>query len=195
MTHDLKSIISVSTKPVIELGKLGCFDEHGIFPINVLHHQGKVYAYTCGWSRRVFTSVETGIGFATSNDGGETFTKLGDGPILGASLREPFLVGDAFCSTFSGRPISYVVYVPEHPGKIFEEKVYLNVFTKNRPRYIKRWHCLVQDSGRTTRNSRQAQRRGKHGITNGGIPFGRYHMFLLSGVPVILEQTRNEDIA
>lgn len=120
MTHDLKSIISVSTKPVIELGKLGCFDEHGIFPINVLHHQGKVYAYTCGWSRRVSTSVETGIGFATSNDGGETFTKLGDGPILGASLREPFLVGDAFVRHFRGQ--FHMWYMFGTSWKVFEEK-------------------------------------------------------------------------
>lgn len=103
MTHDFKRIIKVSDKTVINLGELGCFDEHGIFPINVLRHKQQIYAYTCGWSRRVSTSVETGVGFAVSEDDGRTFRKLGNGPILGASLNEPFLVGDAFVRHFEGR--------------------------------------------------------------------------------------------
>jgi hypothetical protein len=40
--------------------------------------------------------VESAIGLALSRDGGETFERLGPGPVLSASLHEPFLVGDAF---------------------------------------------------------------------------------------------------
>ncbi len=47
---------------VIPLGDLGCFDEHGIFPMSVLRHGDAIYGYTCGWSRRVSVSVETAIG-------------------------------------------------------------------------------------------------------------------------------------
>lgn len=97
---NLKDIISVSKKTVVELGGLGCFDEHGIFPINVLRHKNRVYAYTCGWNRRVSVSVDTSIGFATSDDHGLTFQKLGSGPILSSSLNEPFLVGDAFVKVY-----------------------------------------------------------------------------------------------
>lgn len=99
---EFKKVTKVSQHSVIKLGDLGCFDEHGIFPINVLNHQGSLYAYTCGWSRRSSVSVETSIGFAVSNDNGYTFQKLGHGPILGASLNEPFLVGDAFVKVFDG---------------------------------------------------------------------------------------------
>jgi len=94
--HDLKTILQVSNKPVIPLGKLGCFDEHGIFPMNVCHYKSKIYAYTCGWSRRVSVSVDTAIGLAISEDNGLTFQKIGDGPVLSASVHEPFLVGDGF---------------------------------------------------------------------------------------------------
>ena len=97
---NLKDVIRVSEKTVIELGGLGCFDEHGIFPINVLRHKNRVYAYTCGWNRRVSVSVDTSIGFATSDDNGLTFQKLGSGPILSSSLNEPFLVGDAFVKVY-----------------------------------------------------------------------------------------------
>lgn len=96
----MKERLGVSTGCVIPLGKLGCFDEHGIFPINTVRHRDRVYAYTCGWSRRVSVSVETSIGFAISEDNGLTFQKVGDGPILTSSIYEPFLVGDPFVSLY-----------------------------------------------------------------------------------------------
>ena len=64
-----------SRQAVIELGKLGCFDEHGIFPMNVVRHNGDIYGYTCGWSRRVSVSVETAVGLAFSDDDGLTFRR------------------------------------------------------------------------------------------------------------------------
>jgi hypothetical protein len=96
MQKDLSRILRVSDRTVIELGGLGCFDEHGIFPMNVLRHGGRVLGYTCGWNRRASVSVDTAIGLAFSDDDGLTFRKLGDGPVLGPSLHEPFLVGDPF---------------------------------------------------------------------------------------------------
>lgn len=101
---DLRRIRRVSGQTVLPLGGLGSFDEHGIFPINPLRHDGRVMAYTCGWSRRVSVSVETGIGRVVSDDDGETFYRQGlGGPVLGASLQEPFLVGDPFVRVFEGR--------------------------------------------------------------------------------------------
>lgn len=91
-------ILRVSSNPVINLGALGCFDEHGIFPINVVNRRNRIFAFTCGWSRRVSVSVETSIGLAISNDGGTTFQKFSDGPIMSSSLHEPVLVGDPFVS-------------------------------------------------------------------------------------------------
>ena len=96
MQKNLRDLIRVSDKTVIPLGALGCFDEHGIFPMNVVRHGGAVYGYTCGWSRRVSVSVDTAIGLAISRDDGLTFQRIGDGPVLAASLRESCLVGDGF---------------------------------------------------------------------------------------------------
>lgn len=92
----LKKILGISSEPVIPLGVLGSFDEHGIFPMNVVRNGDCVYAYTCGWSRRVSVSVETSIGLAISKDNGLSFAKIGTGPMLTSSLHEPFLVGDPF---------------------------------------------------------------------------------------------------
>jgi hypothetical protein len=102
MRKDLRSVIGVSQREVIPLGGLGCFDEHGIFPLNVLRHGSSVYGYTCGWNRRVSVSVDTAIGLAISHDEGLTFERIGDGPVMGASLHEPCLVGDAFVRVIDG---------------------------------------------------------------------------------------------
>jgi len=96
MTKDFGEVIRVSDHEVIPLGDLGCFDEHGIFPMNVMWHGTKVYGYTCGWNRRVSVSVDTAIGLAISHDGGMTFQKVGSGPVLASSSNEPCLVGDGF---------------------------------------------------------------------------------------------------
>ena len=96
MEKDLRSIIRVSDQTVIPLGGLGCFDEHGIFPMSVVRHGSSIYGYTCGWNRRVSVSVDTAIGLAISRDGGLTFQRTGDGPVLAASLHEPCLVGDGY---------------------------------------------------------------------------------------------------
>ena len=90
------NIINISNHTVIELGELGCFDEHGIFPINVLRDNGRILAFTSGWNRKVSVNVDASIGLAISYDNGLTFNKVGNGPILTSSCHEPFLVGDGF---------------------------------------------------------------------------------------------------
>lgn len=96
MTKSFDEILRVSDQTVIPLGELGTFDEHGIFPMNVVRHQDKVYGYTCGWNRRVSVSVDTAIGLAISEDNGLTFQRIGNGPVMAASQNEPCLVGDGF---------------------------------------------------------------------------------------------------
>ena len=102
MRNNLRDVIRVSEKTVIPLGGLGCFDEHGIFPMSVTRYGDAVYGYICGWSRRVSVSVETAIGLAISRDQGLTFQRIGDGPVLAASLKEPYLVGDGFVKVIDG---------------------------------------------------------------------------------------------
>lgn len=98
-SRDFSRLIAVNQNPVIALGKPGCFDQHGIFPMHVARIGGRICGYTSGWTRRVSVSVDTGIGLAISDDDGRTFNRIGDGPVLAASLHEPFLVGDPFVLT------------------------------------------------------------------------------------------------
>lgn len=105
-----KKIFNISTHTIIPLGNSGCFDEHGIFPFNILRDKNRVLGYISGWSRRVSVSVETSIGLAVSNDYGLTFARVGEGPILSASLNEPFLVGDPFVCMYGGIYHMWYIY-------------------------------------------------------------------------------------
>lgn len=96
MKKNFRDIIAVSAHTVIELGKLGCFDEHGIFPMNVVRHGGLIYGYTSGVNRRVSVPADGAIGLAISRDDGFTFQRLGDGPVLAPTLHEPCIVVDPF---------------------------------------------------------------------------------------------------
>jgi hypothetical protein len=70
--------------------------------MNVMRYGDVVYGYTCGWNRRVSVSVDTAVGLAISHDDGTTFQRIGDGPVLAASLHEPCLVGDGFVKLIGG---------------------------------------------------------------------------------------------
>ena len=96
MDTTLRRVLNVSRQPVLPLGARGTFDEHGIFPFSPIRVGTRIFAYTTGWTRRVSVSTDSGIGLAISTDGGKTFTRHGEGPVLGSSLHEPFLVSDAF---------------------------------------------------------------------------------------------------
>lgn len=100
--RQLCNIIGLSKDAVIALGGLGCFDEHGIFPVNMVRDGDRVLAYTTGWNRKVSVSADASIGLAISHDNGLTFQKYGTGPVMSASLHEPFLVADAFVAIHGG---------------------------------------------------------------------------------------------
>ena len=103
LDRTLTKVLRVSALDLLPVGSLGTFDEHGIFPMSVVRVGPQVYGYTTGWSRRVAVPVETAIGLAVSGNDGRTFERYGPGPVMAASPREPFLVGDAFVREIEGR--------------------------------------------------------------------------------------------
>lgn len=88
-------VLKVS-KDVISDGTLGTFDEHGIFPFSPFRDGDKIKAITSGWTRRQSVSTDASLGLAISEDGGATFKRFGDGPVMAATLKEPFLIADGF---------------------------------------------------------------------------------------------------
>ncbi|KKT39167.1 MAG: hypothetical protein UW22_C0001G0078 [Candidatus Gottesmanbacteria bacterium GW2011_GWB1_44_11c] len=117
---DFKKIITIHLNTVIELGSLGCFDEHGIFPMNIFRDGNRILGYTGGWTRRISVEYDTSIGLAESFNDGLTFKKIGNGPIVTSSLYEPFLVTDPFVQKYGNVYHMWYIYgikwIP-HKGK------------------------------------------------------------------------------
>jgi len=89
---DLFRLRHVGERPILSLGGLGEFDEFGIYPVSVIRNGTEVRAYYAGWTRCESVPFNVAIGMATSCDGGETFSKLGKGPVLSYSPDEPFVL-------------------------------------------------------------------------------------------------------
>jgi len=88
-------ILYQHNQTILALGRLGSFDESGIMPVSLVNHDGKKYLFYAGWTRRVTIPYHNSIGLAISNDRGQTFQKVGDGPILDIRPREPYFTGTA----------------------------------------------------------------------------------------------------
>lgn len=106
----LRRVLRVASHVVLPLGERGTFDEHGIFPISPIQVGARIYAYSTGWTRRSSVSTDSGIGLTISDDGGETFVRYGQGPVLTASLHEPFLVSDGFVLHHDGNFHMWYIY-------------------------------------------------------------------------------------
>ena len=90
--NDDFEIINLSEKPILELGKLGCFDEFGTYPVSTIVINGKTHVYYAGWTRCESVPFNTAIGIGISEDEGKTFSKIGDGPLISYSPEEPFVI-------------------------------------------------------------------------------------------------------
>lgn len=89
---DLFRVKRFSERPIMGLGGLGEFDEFGTYPVSVIRSGDEVRAYYAGWTRCESVPFNVAIGMATSRDGGETFRKVGNGPVLSYSPDEPFII-------------------------------------------------------------------------------------------------------
>jgi predicted GH43/DUF377 family glycosyl hydrolase len=107
--NDLTKIIRVSDKPIMPLGELGTFDEFATYPSCNIEHDGKILFYYAGWSRCQSVPFNTSIGLAISEDNGETFERIGLGPILSADINEPFVLSGPKVRKFNN--IWYMFYL------------------------------------------------------------------------------------
>ena len=90
--NNLNEIIDIAEKPCFEPSGTGYFDEFGIYPVSAIRNGEEVYAYYGGWTRCVSVPFNVAVGLGISNDGGKTFRKAGNGPILSYSPDEPFVI-------------------------------------------------------------------------------------------------------
>lgn len=107
MTFDFE-VIRVADCPVLPLGGLGTFDEFGIYPFSVIHYKNEYLAYYTGWTRCESVPFNTAIGMARSGDCAN-FEKYANGPILGYSYDEPFVLSGPKIRLFNSK--LYLFYI------------------------------------------------------------------------------------
>lgn len=89
---NLFELVNVCEHPLLELGGPGAFDEFGTYFTSVIFRDEEVLAYYVGYTRCESVPFTINIGAAISEDGGNTFRKLGPGPILPCTVNEPFFL-------------------------------------------------------------------------------------------------------
>lgn len=107
--RDLRSILAVGEKPILELGGKGTFDEFGTYPVSVIRDGSDVLAYYGGWTRCESVPFNVAIGMARSKDNGVSFTRCGPGPVLPYSENEPFVLSGPKIRRFGDR--LYLFYI------------------------------------------------------------------------------------
>jgi hypothetical protein len=85
-------ILNLSENPVLSIGDLGSFDEHGVMGSSLVNFKGKKYLYYIGWNVEKSIPFRWSIGLAISKDGGNTFEKFSKGPILDRNHNDPYMV-------------------------------------------------------------------------------------------------------
>jgi hypothetical protein len=86
------TVVRSASRPSLDLGRLGTFDESGAIPTSLVDDRGRLLLYYGGWALGRTVPFYLAIGLAESTDGGETFTRVSEGPILGRNRHDPFLV-------------------------------------------------------------------------------------------------------
>ncbi len=75
-------IINISEKPVLDIGRKGCFDDNGVVPISILKKKNELYLYYIGFQLGVQIPYFMFGGVAISRDNGKSFERYSQCPIL-----------------------------------------------------------------------------------------------------------------
>ena len=89
---DPSKILHLSKKPVLDIGKLGSFDDNGVSPTWMVTDNGKKYFYFMGWNKGSKVRAAEVSGLAISTDKGQTFERYSKAPIIDRTDKEPYTI-------------------------------------------------------------------------------------------------------
>jgi hypothetical protein len=106
-------VIRDSARVVFSPGELGTFDESGVSYPWIVHHDGRMFMYYVGWVAGGRTRFQNYTGLAISDDGGATFRRAQNVPILDRTQEEPF--GSGSCAVWIDRDGWKMIYTSFEP--------------------------------------------------------------------------------
>jgi len=97
---DPRRVMSASTRPALDIGAPGGFDDNGVFPTSVLRAaDGRVWLYYVGFELGHHIRYRLLTGLAVSDDDGDSFSRVSAMPVLERTDAEPHFR----CGTFVRR--------------------------------------------------------------------------------------------
>lgn len=88
--QDLTKVKYVAPEPVLDIGPAGAFDCDGVTPSCVMQLTDRLYMHYIGWQRTERVPYMLFTGIASSDDGGRTFKRSQDVPMLDRTVEEPY---------------------------------------------------------------------------------------------------------
>lgn len=86
-------VLESSSEPVLSPGPIGFFDQHGVYPSCIINKDNQKLMYYIGWNQGVTSPLfYAAIGLLISEDGGNTFTRYSNTPILQRNEYSPCFV-------------------------------------------------------------------------------------------------------
>lgn len=77
-----QKVQNISTSPVLDIGRPGCFDDNGVVPLSVLEAGDEIYLYYVGFQTGVKVPYFMFGGLAISRDGGDSFRRVSEAPVV-----------------------------------------------------------------------------------------------------------------
>jgi hypothetical protein len=93
---DPGDVLYVHDRPILDFGELGTFDDSGLMPACTVDFDRRVFLYYIGWNPSTTVPYRLSIGLAASDDGGTTFARVWEGPVVDRSPAEPHLATAPF---------------------------------------------------------------------------------------------------
>ena len=162
---DPVKVARVSDEPVVDIGPLGAFDDHGVTGSWIVTHGGRKYHYYTGWSLGVTVPFYLFVGLTVSDDGGRTFQRVSPAPILERNASDPYLtaspcvlveagtwrmwyVSATRWAMVGGRPRHYyhVRYAESRDGIVWDRRSVVCIDHRGDEFAIAR-PCVVRDGG------------------------------------------------
>ena len=162
----LKDGYQITNEPILKVGDVGAFDDAGAMSSWLVGHDHCVYLYYIGWNTGGTVPFRNAIGVAISSDGGKTFEKYGEGPILDRSIYDACFVANPCVLIESGvwrmwylscikwvvgkkgpKHFYHIKYAESRDGIIWERKGLVCIDFKSNEEYAISRPCILKERG------------------------------------------------